>query len=59
MHRDHSYLYRRLVRGQAARLTRPQGGTEKKGLGLGPGHNHVIGVRLVQSGLRNLWEREE
>ena len=58
MHTHHCYVYRGLVRGQAARLT-PWGDTAKKRLGLGPGHVHVIGVWLAQSGFLNLWETEE
>jgi|LakMenE18May11ns_1017448.scaffolds.fasta_scaffold9769229_1 hypothetical protein len=58
MHPDHCDFYRRLVRDQAARLN-PAGGATKKTLGLGPGHVHVIGVWLAQTGFLNLWETEK
>jgi len=58
MHPHHCYVYRGLVRGQAARLT-PRRGPGKKRLGLGPGHVHVIEVSLAQTGFLNLWETEK
>jgi hypothetical protein len=57
MHAHDGDLHRRLVRDQAARLSLAEGGA-KKGLGLGSGSGHVIGVWLAQSGLQNLWETE-
>jgi hypothetical protein len=57
MHPHHRYLHRELVWGQAARLNLAGGGA-KKGLGLGSGSGHAIGVWLAQSGLQNLWETE-
>jgi len=56
MHPHHGDLHRELVRDQAARLN--LAGGAKKGLGLGSGSGHAIGVWLVQSGLQNLWETE-
>ena len=54
MHAHDGDLHRGLVRDQAARLN--LAGGAKKGLGLGSGSGHVIGVWLAQSGLQNLWE---
>ena len=58
MHAHDGDLHCGLVRDQAARLNLAGGGA-KKGLGLGSGSGHVMGVWLAQTGFLNLWETEE